>query len=112
MLLSPPSVLAKTLKLEIEERKFGKSEIPVEVVLPNTVVKKPTSDYNPTWKHLDAEIGSKVELTNTVRGFSESDKRGFAVAVIDAFHTHDIKPNQKHRQQWLPIVQRACGFLE
>ena len=40
ILLNAQSVFAETLKLEIEERKFGKSEILVEVVLPNTVVKK------------------------------------------------------------------------
>jgi hypothetical protein len=34
ILLNAQSVFAETLKLEIEERKFGKSEILVEVVLP------------------------------------------------------------------------------
>ena len=35
MLLNMPIALAETLKVEIEERKFGKSEILVEIVLPS-----------------------------------------------------------------------------
>ena len=35
IILYTPTALAETLKLEIEERKFGKSEILVEIVLPS-----------------------------------------------------------------------------
>ena len=40
MLLSTPMAFAETLKIEIEERKFGKSEILVEIALPSTASNK------------------------------------------------------------------------
>jgi dienelactone hydrolase len=51
---------------------------------------------------LDAKIkGSKVRTDeHSKRLLQTAVKQGFAVAVIDAFYTHDIKPNQKHRQPW------------
>ena len=62
MVLHMPTALAETLKLEIEERKFGKSEILVEIVLPSESVngKLPLiiTQHGST---LDAKInGSKV----------------------------------------------------
>ncbi len=46
-------------------------------------------------------MGSKVRTDEySKRLLQKVTKEGFAVAVIDAFHTHDIKPNQKHRQPW------------
>ena len=98
-----PAALAETLKLEIEERKFGKSEILVEIVLPSENVngKLPLiiTQHGST---LDAEIkGSEVRTDeHSERLLQTAVKQGFAVAVIDAFYTHDIKPNQKHRQPW------------
>ena len=103
MVLYMPAALAETLKLEIEERKFGKSEILVEIVLPDENVngKLPLiiTQHGST---LDAEIkGSKVRTDeHSKRLLQSAVKQGFAVAVIDAFYTHDIKPTQKHKQPW------------
>ena len=53
MLLNLPLASAETLKLEIEERKFGKSEILVEIVLPsNNLYKKAPliiTQHGSTW---------------------------------------------------------------
>ena len=103
MVLYMPAALAETLKLEIEERKFGKSEILVEIVLPDENVNGNLpliiTQHGST---LDAEIkGSKVRTDeHSKRLLQIAVKQGFAVAVIDAFYTHDIKPNQKHRMPW------------
>ena len=101
MVLYIPAALAETLKLEIEERKFGESEILVEIVLPSENVngKLPLiiTQHGST---LDAKInGSKVRTDeHSKRLLQTAVSQGFAVAVVDAFYTHDIKPKQKHRQ--------------
>ena len=62
MLLNMPIALAETLKVEIEERKFGKSEILVEIVLPSiNLYNKTPLIITQHGSTLDAEIeGSKV----------------------------------------------------
>ena len=103
ILLNAQSVFAETLKLEIEERKLGKSEILVEVVLPsndlNANLPLIITQHGST---LDAEIeGSKVRTDeHSKRLLQKAIEEEFAAAVIDAFYTHDIKPDQKHKQPW------------
>ena len=112
ILLNMPIALAETLKVEIEERKFGKSEILVEVVLPsndlNANLPLIITQHGST---LDAEIeGSKVRTDEySKRLLQEAIKEGFAVAVVDAFYTHDITPNQKHRQPWAADYARGLA---
>jgi dienelactone hydrolase len=98
-----PIAFGETLKIEIEERKFGKSEILVEIVLPSqNLNKKLPVIITQHGSTLDAEIkGSKVRTDeHSKRLLQIAVKQGFAVAVVDAFYTHDIKPSQKHRQPW------------
>ena len=96
-------VFAETLRLGIEERKFGKSEILVEVFLPsNGLNKNLPLIITQHGSVLDAELeGSKVRTDEHSKRLSQKAiKEGFAVAVVDSFYTHNIKPNQKHRQPW------------
>ena len=114
ILLNAQSVFAETLKLEIEERKFGKSEILVEVVLPsndlNANLPLIITQHGST---LDAEIGgSKVRTDeHSKRLLQKAIEEGFAVAVIDAFYTHDIKPDQKHKQPWAADYANGLAAL-
>jgi len=93
---------SETLKLELNERKFGKSEVLVELIFPNkksNIFPLIISQHGST---LDAKIdGSSVRTDeHTKRLLKKAIENGFAVAIVDAFYTHDIKPNQKHRQPW------------
>ena len=105
---------AETLKIEIEERKFGKSEILVEIALPSTASNKKLpliiTQHGST---LDAKIeGSKVRTDeHSKRLLQKAIKEGFAVAVVDAFYTHDIKPNQKHSQPWAADYAKGLAAL-
>ncbi len=114
ILLNAQSVFAETLKLEIEERKFGKSEILVEVVLPSNDLKANLpliiTQHGST---LDAEIeGSKVRTDeHSKRLLQKAIEEGFAVAVIDAFYTHDIRPDQKHKQPWAADYANGLAAL-
>lgn len=105
---------AETLKVEIEERKFGKSEILVEIALPSTASNKRLpliiTQHGST---LDAKIeGSKVRTDeHSKRLLQKAIKEGFAVAVVDAFYTHDIKPNQKHSQPWAADYAKGLAAL-
>ena len=114
MLLNLPLESAETLKLEIEERKFGKSEILVEIVLPsNNLYKKAPLIITQHGSTLDAEIeGSKVRTDeHSKRLLKKATKEGFAVAVVDAFYTHNIKPNQKHSQPWAADYARGLAVI-
>ena len=114
MLLNWPLASAETLNLEIEERKFGKSEILVEIVLPtNNLNKKLPLIITQHGSTLDAVIeGSKVRTDEHSKRLLEyATKEGFAVAVVDAFYTHDIKPDQKHRQPWAADYAKGLASL-
>ncbi len=114
MLLNLPIASAETLLLEIEERKFGKSEILVEIVLPsiNQDKKLPliVTQHGST---LDARIeGSKVRTDeHSKRLLQKAIGEGFAVAVVDAFYTHNIKPNQKHSQPYAADYAKGLAAM-
>jgi dienelactone hydrolase len=114
MLLNMPIALAETLKVEIEERKFGKSEILVEIVLPsNDYDKKLPLIITQHGSTLDAEIDGSTVRTDehSKRLLEKAIKEGFAVAVVDAFYTHDIKPNQKHSQPYAADYAKGLAAM-
>ena len=114
MLLNMPIALAETLKVEIEERKFGKSEILVEIVLPsNDSDKKLPLIITQHGSTLDAEIDGSTVRTDehSKRLLEKAIKEGFAVAVVDAFYTHDIKPNQKHSQPYAADYAKGLAAM-
>lgn len=94
---------AETLNFEVNERKFGKSEVLVELIFPSKVDEKKSpliiTQHGST---LDAKLtGSKVRTDEYSKRLLEKGlQAGFAVAVVDAFYTHDISPGEKHRQPW------------
>ena len=107
MLLNLPIASAETLLLEIEERKFGKSEILVEIVLPSINQDKnfPSLLLNMVapWMH---GLGSKVRTDEHSKRLLQKAIERFAVAVVDAY-THNIKPNQNIANHTLLTTQRV-----
>ena len=90
---------SETIKLELTEKKYGVSEVPVELIFPDNPIKKPipliilqhgstrdSGNINNGIVHTDVQMKnlSKASLNN-----------GFAVAIIDAFYKKKIKASQK-----------------
>ena len=92
-------VWADTIKLNIEERKHGKSIVPVKLLLPSRPIKKPIPLV--ILQHGSTRDAGKV--FNSIVETDEHQKQlakaaldsGFAVAIIDAFYKKKLKGNQK-----------------
>ena len=92
-------VWAETIKLNIEERKHGKSIVPVKFLLPSRPIKKPIPLV--ILQHGSTRDAGKV--FNSIVETDEHQKQlakaaldsGFAVAIIDAFYKKKLKSNQK-----------------
>jgi dienelactone hydrolase len=92
-------VWADTVTLNLEERRHGKSIVPVKLLFPSKPIKKPIPLV--ILQHGSTRDAGKV--FNSIVETDEHQKQlanaaldsGFAVAVIDAFYKKQLKDNQK-----------------
>jgi dienelactone hydrolase len=92
-------VWADTIILNLEERKHGKSLVPVKILFPSKPIKKPIP-------LIILQHGSTRDAGRVFNSIVETDEHqkqlanaaldsGFAVALIDAFYKKQLKSNQK-----------------
>ena len=98
-LIAHSSSFSKTIKLELSEKKYGVSSVPIELIFPEKPIKKPLP-------LVILQHGSTRDAGYLSNGIVQTDvqmkklsqaslKNGFAVAVIDAFYKKNIKASQK-----------------
>ncbi len=99
ILLGSSLSFSETIKLELSEKKFGVSQVPVELVFPKNPIKKP-------FPLIILQHGSTRDAGSVSNGIVQTDvqmrnlskaalNNGFAVAIIDAFYQKNLKANQK-----------------
>ena len=99
LLIASSSSFSETIKLELSEKKYGTSKVPIELILPQNPIKKPIP-------LIILQHGSTRDAGNITNGIVQTDvqmknlskvslNNGFAVAIIDAFYKKNIKGNQK-----------------
>ena len=99
LLIASSSSFSETIKLELSEKKYGTSKVPIELILPENPIKKPIP-------LIILQHGSTRDAGNITNGIVQTDvqmknlskvslNNGFAVAIIDAFYKKNIKGNQK-----------------
>ena len=90
---------SETIKLQLSEKKYGASEVPVELIFPENPIKKPVP-------LIILQHGSSRDAGNILHGIVQTDvqmkklsesalNNGFAVAIVDAFYKKNIKSYQK-----------------
>ena len=99
LLITSSQGFSKTIKLELSEKKYGTSNVPVELIIPENPIKKPIP-------LIILQHGSTRDAGNISNGIVQTDvqmknlstaslNNGFAVAIIDAFYKKNIKSSQK-----------------
>ena len=99
LLISFSQSFSETIKLELSEKKYGTSNVPVELIIPDNPIKNPIP-------LIILQHGSSRDAGNISNGIVQTDvqmkklsesalNNGFAVAIIDAFYKKNIKSNQK-----------------
>jgi dienelactone hydrolase len=90
---------AETLFLEVEEKKHGPAKVPVELIFPDKPLNVPT----PLVMLQHGSTRDAGQVFNSIVETDEHQKRlarhalerGFAVAIVDAFHKKGLAGNQK-----------------
>mgnify|MGYP002879317088 CR=1 FL=1 len=90
---------SETIVLELSEKKYGTSKVPVELIFPENPIKKPiplvilqhgsTRDFG---KINNGIVQTDVQMKNLSKTLLDY---GFAVAIIDAFYKKNIRATQK-----------------
>ncbi|MDC0093718.1 dienelactone hydrolase family protein [Alphaproteobacteria bacterium] len=99
LIISPSLSFSETIKLELSEKKYGTSHVPIELIFPENPIKKPIP-------LIILQHGSTRDAGNISNGIVQTDvqmkklstaslNNGFAVAIIDAFYKKNIKSSQK-----------------
>ena len=99
LLITSSQSLSETIELELSEKKYGTSNVPVELIIPDNPINKPIP-------LIILQHGSTRDAGNISNGIVQTDvqmkklseaalNNGFAVAIIDAFYKKNIKSNQK-----------------
>ena len=99
LLITSSQSLSKTIELELSEKKYGNSIVPVELIIPENPIKIPIP-------LIILQHGSTRDAGNISNGIVQTDvqmknlskaslNNGFAVAIIDAFYKKNIKGSQK-----------------
>ena len=112
------AAVAETITLELKDKKFGKSPVPIEFVTPKKAIKTPVP-------LVILQHGSTQDAQNIFGGSVNTDvhqyrlakqllNRGFAVAVIDAFYKKGLKPGDKRKfpQAYRYAAQTAKYFAQ
>ena len=99
LLIASSQSLSETIELELSEKKYGTSNVPVELIIPDNSIKKPIP-------LIILQHGSTRDAGNISNGIVQTDvqmkklseaalNNGFAVAIIDAFYKKNVKSHQK-----------------
>ena len=99
LLITFSQSFSETIKLELFEKKYGTSNVPIEFIIPDNPIKNPIP-------LIILQHGSSRDAGNISNGIVQTDvqmkklsesalNNGFAVAIIDAFYKKNIKSNQK-----------------
>tara|TARA_Y200000002_G_C22633735_1_gene643695 strand:- start:198 stop:1106 length:909 start_codon:yes stop_codon:yes gene_type:complete len=99
LILLTQAAFAETIILELKDKKFGKSPVPVEFVMPEKGIKTPVP-------LVILQHGSTQDAPNVFGGSANTDvhqyrlaklalQNGFAVAVVDAFYEKGLRPGDK-----------------
>ena len=99
LLITSSQSLSETIELELSEKKYGTSKVPVELIIPENPIKKPIP-------LIILQHGSTRDAGNISNGIVQTDvqmkklseaalNNGFAVAIIDAFYKKNVISNQK-----------------
>ena len=99
LLITSSQSFSETIKLKLSEKKYGTSNVPIELIIPDNPIKKPIP-------LIILQHGSSRDAGNISNGIVQTDvqmkklsesglNNGFAVAIIDAFYKKNIKSNQK-----------------
>ena len=99
LLITFSQSFSETIKLELSEKKYGTSNVPIEFIIPDNPIKNPIP-------LIILQHGSSRDAGNISNGIVQTDvqmkklsesalNNGFAVAIIDAFYKKNIKSNQK-----------------
>ena len=99
LLMVSSSGFSETIKLELSEKKYGTSTVPVKFTFPENPIKKPVpliilqhGSTRDAGKISNGIVQTDVQMKNLSKA---SLKNGFAVAIIDAFYKKNIKGSQK-----------------
>ncbi|MDC1035408.1 dienelactone hydrolase family protein [Alphaproteobacteria bacterium] len=102
LLMVSSSGFSETIKLELSEKKYGTSNVPVELIFPEKPIKKPVpliilqhGSTRDSGKISNGIVQTDVQMKNLSKA---SLNNGFAVAIIDAFYKKNLKANQKKKQ--------------
>lgn len=102
LLMVSSSGFSETIKLELSEKKYGTSNVPVELIFPEKPIKKPVpliilqhGSTRDSGKISNGIVQTDVQMKNLSKA---SLNNGFAVAIIDAFYKKNLKANQKNKQ--------------
>ena len=96
-----PQLQAETIIYELEEKKYGKSKVPIEIIMPSNPVRTPIP-------LIITQHGSSRDAGNLSQSIVQTDEysmrlvkianeNGFAIAVIDAFFNKGLKAKQKQK---------------
>ena len=99
LLITSSQSFSETIKLELSEKKYGTSNVPIELIFPENPIKKPIP-------LIILQHGSTRDAGNISNGIVQTDvqmkklseaalNNGFAVAIIDAFYKKNVKSHQK-----------------
>lgn len=99
LLITSSQSFSETIKLELSEKKYGSSKVPVELIFPENPIKTPIpliilqhGSTRDGGNILNGIVKTDVQMKNLSK---ESLNSGFAVAIIDAFYKKNIKGSQK-----------------
>ena len=99
LLITSSQSLSETIELELSEKKYGTSKVPVELIIPENPIKKPIP-------LIILQHGSTRDAGNISNGIVQTDvqmkklseaalNNGFAVAIIDSFYKKMLKVIKK-----------------
>lgn len=107
---------AETIFLELTDRNFGKTEAPIEFIMPDQTHQTPVP-------LIILQHGSTQDKKNVFNGLVNTDlhqyqlaklalQTGFAVAIVDAFYKKGLKPSDKGKFPQAHIyAQQIAEFL-
>ena len=109
LLMVSSSGFSETIKLELSEKKYGTSNVPVELIFPEKPIKKPVpliilqhGSTRDSGKISNGIVQTDVQMKNLSKA---SLNNGFAVAIIDAFYKKNLKLTKKTNNQMHKFMQ-------
>jgi dienelactone hydrolase len=113
ILIACSSSFSETIKLELSEKKYGVSTVPVELIFPENPIKQPIpliilqhGSVRDAGHVFDGIVKTDVQMKNLAKS---SLKNGFAVALVDAFYKKNLKGSQKTKQPYAQFYAKQIA---